>query len=213
MVPLRPGDIVMANERVEEQDQIDYFPASNVTKGTTLDSHGNPIPIQAGMLGYVYTPYRDYPVGLADSDEKKEKVEMCLVDFTQWGDCPENDKIISATLPSSFLNLETRFETGDIVAAKKIVEYRMDKLEYSSLSTTPGETPLALLEEGLEAIVVDPDCFLDLDFSFQLQEEDMREDPDPQINLSLGDTLILLVSLPPTFVELVESVKDHQGDD
>ena len=206
MEPLLSGDIVKANNMVESpenRNEINYFPLSNVIKATTRDSQGNPISLRAGRLGYIHTCYT-----ADDSGDPNERKEMCLVDFTQWGKRPEEDDIISAILPRSFLELETRFQIGDTVAAKEIVEYRLDKLEYDTLSTTPYETELALLKKGSEAFVIYPDAFLDLDFSFQLKESHLPKYFNS--TLRLGKSLILLVTLPPTFVELVEKVEDHQ---
>ena len=136
---------------------------------------------------------------------------MCLVDFTVWGKRPEEDEVISAILPRSLINLETRFQIGDVVAVKEIVEYRLDKIEYDALSTTPYETELALLTKGLEAVVVYPDAFLDLDFSFRLRKTDLPKYPNT--TLSPGESVILLVTVPPTFVELVQRMEDCQEDE
>ena len=197
MIHLQSGDLVRANHMVDNQDEIDYFPRSNVIKATTVTPEGTPTPLRAGRLGYVHICYTG-----EDSGDPYQEEEMCLVDFTDWGDTPEGDEIITATLPRSFLDLDTHFEIGDRVAAKKIVEHRWDKLEYDTASTTPDETPLALLREGSRGSVIYPDAFLDVNFSFPLREEDI-----PRLygrETYAGDTLILLVTVPPTFVELVE---------
>ena len=203
MVKLQCGDLVTANNKVEDQGAIDYFPWSNIIESTTLTPEGDPTPLVAGRLGYVHTCYTG-----EDSGDPNQKEEMCLVDFTDWGDTPEGDEIITATLPRSFLELDTHFDMGDRVVAREIVEYRLDKLLYDSLSATRDETSLALLREGLEGLVVNPDVFLDVDFSFRITEEDVKNLPEweDRTNFTAGERLTLLVTVPPTFVRLVEKV-------
>ena len=206
MKKLRSGDIVKANSGVTGgQNRINYFPTNSTVKKTTVDSNGKPIPLKEGMIGYVCTSCMD------DSDEEKEKVEKCVVNFNHWGESPGEETVISLDLPSTFLDLKTRFGVGDRVAANYLVDSRGDKVRYEGWSETPGDTPLARLREGSEGFVISSGFIVELNCSFQIESKHVQKAEGPlptDSRYKVGEVLHIYVNLPPIFLTLLERFED-----
>ncbi len=205
MNEFKTGDVVLTNSGVEGRGQaeIDYSPESNVLEtreNQLLDKEGKPIQIKLapGRRGFVYTQFEKY------------SQSFCLVNFSAWKRNMKEDEILSVSLPASYLDLHTRFSPVDVVVAESILEERLDQVDYAQWSSLPGESVLARVKRGDEALVMYPGSMLELDFSFLIQDSHRQlhlqgdEGIERKSELPTGEDafLPLFVNVPPTFVTL-----------